>query len=98
GRGNKFAIALDGGAVQAAFPSLLINPAAHGVRPVRAVGGDTARDLEGVRVELENRDPAENIAFGIEELIVINVGVLAEDPLAIGAKVGLRGFAFDFAA
>ena len=59
---------------------------------------DTVRDLEGVRIELENRDTAENIAFGIEELIIINVGVLAEDPLAVGAKVGLRGLAFDLAA
>ena len=56
------------------------------------------RDLEGVRIELEYGDAAENIAVGIEELIVINVGVLAEDPLAVGPQVGLRRFALDFVA
>ena len=91
-------IVLNGGAVQVSFPPLLINPPAHGGRPVRAVGGDTVRDLEGVRIELENRDAAENIAVGIEELIVINVGALAEDPLAVGAEIGLRGLALDAVA
>ena len=65
---------------------------------MRAVGGDAVRDLEGVRIELEHGDAAENIAVGIEELIVVNVGVLAEDPLAVGAQVGLRRFALDAVA
>ena len=91
----ELTVALDGRAAQAALPSLLVNPPAHGLRPPRAVGGDTVRNLESVRIELEYGDAAENIAVGIEELIVINVGMLAEDPLAIGAKIGLRGFALD---
>src|SRR5450631_64241 len=65
---------------------------------MRAIGGDAVRDLESVRIELENGDSAENVAVGIEELIVINVGVLAEDPLAVGAQVGLRGLALDAVA
>ncbi len=60
-----------------------------------AVGGNAVRDLESVRIELKHGDAAENIAVGIEELIVINVGVLAEDPLAIGAKISLCGLALD---
>ena len=94
----ELAVAFDGGAAQAALPSLLVNPPAHGLRPFRAVGGDAVGDLEGVGIELEHGDAAENIAVGIEELIVINVGVLTEDPLAIGAKIGLRGFALDAVA
>src|SRR5208282_1362288 len=96
--GIELAIALDSGAVQAALPSLLVNPPAHGVRPVCPVGGDAVRDLEGVRIELENGDTAENIAVGVEELIVVDIGVLAEDPLAVGTKVGLGGLALDLVA
>src|SRR5208282_1114330 len=68
--GIELAVVLDGGAAQAALPSLLVNPPAHGVRPVRAIGGDAMGDLESVRIELKYGDAAEDIAVGVEELIV----------------------------
>src|SRR5580700_40070 len=63
-----------------------------------AVGGDAVRNLKGVRIELEHGDAAKNIAVGIEELVVINIRVLPEDPFAVGTKIGLRRLTFDFVA
>ncbi len=94
----ELAVVLDSGAAQAALPPLLVHPTTHGVRPVRAIGGDAVRDLESARIELEDGDPAEGIAVGIEELIVVDIGMLAKNPLAVGAKVGLRGLALDAVA
>src|ERR1035441_3733940 len=55
-------------------------------------------DLEGLGIELKDRDASKGVAVGIEELIVVNIGMLAEDPLAIGAQIGLGWFAFDAVA
>src|SRR5208283_4005068 len=96
--GIELAVVLDGGAAQAALPSLLVNPPAHGVRPVRAIGGDAMGDLESVRIELKYGDAAEDIAVGVEELIVVNVRMLSKDPFTVGAKIGLRGLALDLVA
>ena len=46
-------------------------------------------------VELKHADVAELIAVGIEELVVVDVVVLAENPFAVGAEIGLRRLAFD---
>ena len=48
-----------------------------------------------VRIELKDGDVAELVAVGIEELVVVDVVVLAENPSAVGAEVGLRRLAFD---
>src|SRR5580658_7278130 len=63
-----------------------------------AVGGNAVRDLKSVRIKLEHGDAAKNIPVGIEELVVINVRVLPEDPFAVGTKIGLSRLAFDFVA
>ncbi len=63
-----------------------------------AVGGDAVRDLEGMGIELEHGDSAKNVAVGIEELVVVDIRMLAENPLAVGAKVGLRRLALDLVA
>src|SRR5581483_10052654 len=46
-------------------------------------------------IELEDADISELVAVGIEKLVVVNVVVLAEDPLAIGTQIGLGGLAFN---
>ncbi len=85
----------DGGDVERAIPSLLVDPAIQIVGPVRALGVNAAGDCKRGAVELENGDIAELVAVGIEELVVVNVVVLAENPLAIGTQIGLRRLAFD---
>src|ERR1017187_5978392 len=55
-------------------------------------------DLEGLGIELKDRDASKGVAVGIEELIVVNIGMLADDPFAIGAQIGLGWFAFNAVA
>ena len=63
------------------------------------VGGvDTARELEGVGVKLEDGDAAELVGVGIEDLVIKNVVVLSENPLAVSLQVGLRRFSLDLVA
>src|SRR5580698_283099 len=63
-----------------------------------AVGGNAVRDLKSVRIKLEHGNATKDIPVGIEELIVIDVGMLPEDPFAVGTKIGLSRLAFDFVA
>src|ERR1017187_2181873 len=63
-----------------------------------AGGEDTARELEGTGATLEDRDPAELVGVGIEDVVVENVVVLSEDPLAVSLQVGLRRFTLDLIA
>ena len=51
-----------------------------------------------VGIELEDRDAAEVILVRIENLVVVNLVVLAENPLAVGLQVGLRRLALDLVA
>ena len=81
--------------VERAFPALFVNPAIQIVGPVGAVGVDAARDGEAGGVELKDGDVAELVAIGIEELVVVDVVVLTENPFAVGAQVGLRRLAFN---
>ena len=60
-----------------------------------AIGVHPARDGEAGFVELKDADIAELVAIGIEELVVVDVVILAENPFAIGTQIGLRRFAFD---
>ena len=89
------AVVGDGGAVQCAVPALLVDPAIQIFGPVSAVGMDAASDGEAGAVELEDGDVAELVAIGIEELVVVDVVVLAENPFAVGSQVGLRRLALD---
>ena len=59
---------------------------------------DAARQLEGVGIELEDGDAAEDVLVRIEDAVVINLVVLPEDPLAIGLQIGLRRLALDLIA
>ena len=91
-------IILDGSARQNAHPTLLEDPLVQPLVPMGVGGEDAARELEGVRVKLEDRDPAELVGVGIENLVVENVVVLPENPLAVSLQVGLRRFTLDLVA
>ena len=51
-----------------------------------------------MRVKLKNGNVGELIAVGIEELVVINIRVLAENPFSVRSQIGLRRPAFDLVA
>ena len=59
---------------------------------------DAFGQFEGYGIELEGGDVGEGVLVGIEELVVVDGVVLAEDPLAVRAQVSLRGLALDFVA
>ena len=65
---------------------------------MRAFGVDAPRELEGVGVELEDRNSAEVVGVGIEDLVVVNLVILSENPLAIGLQIGLCRLALDLVA
>ena len=72
-----------------------VDPAAQIVGPVGAVGVDALGDGEAGGVELKDGEVGELIAVRIEELVIVNVVVLAENPAAVGTQIGLRRFAFN---
>ncbi len=79
----------------APFPALGAHPALQPFFPVRLVGVNSRGQLERRRVELEDRKIAKLVSVGIEQLIVVNGGVLSEDPFAIGIQIGLCRLALD---
>ncbi len=96
-------VAGDGGAGEGALPAVFEDPAV-GVVPVDGGGEDAAGEVEAARLELEDGQVGEFVAVGVEELVVedagglgigAGAGGLAGDPLAVGAKEGLGGLAFD---
>ena len=94
----ELVITLDGVSAQLPDPALLINPALGDLGPVGAIGMHAFRNGEGSRIELKDGDVGELVAVRVKELVVVNVGVLSEDPLLIGTQVSLRGLAFDLVA
>src|SRR5207248_8583849 len=92
------AIVRDGRAFDIAFPALGADPASQAVIPVRAVRVNPASHLKIAEIELKHLQVAELITVGIEELIVVNVGMLPEDPFAIGIQISLWRLALDFIA
>ena len=64
-------------------------------------GEDAAGEVKGAGLELKDGEIGEDVAVGVEELVVEDAAGLAGasvgagDPLAIGAKKGLGGLAFD---
>ena len=80
---------------RASLPALFVDPAAHRFRPVARSAEMRWVIWKSLRIELKDRYAAEGVAVGIEKLVVVNVGVLAEDPFAVGPKIGLGGLALD---
>ena len=59
---------------------------------------NAAGQFEGCGIELEGRDVGEGVLVGIEKLVIVNGVVLAENPFAVRAQIGLRGLALDLVA
>ena len=85
----------NGGPFQRALPALLVNPAVHAVRPVGALGVDSLSDGEVGGVDLKNGEVGELIAVWVEELVVVDVVMLAENPASIGTQISLCRLPFD---
>src|SRR5258708_33064586 len=63
--------------------------------PACALRMNPARDGESRRVDMKDGDFGKLVAVRIEELVVVNVVILTEDPLSIGTQVGLRRLPLD---
>src|SRR5208283_2294185 len=92
------AVILDGCPVQGSRPTLFKDPLLEAVFPVSAFGVDAARELEGIRVKLEDRNPAEVVGVGIEHLVIVNFVALSQNPLAVSLQISLGGLALDLVA
>src|SRR5262249_47553546 len=89
------AIVLNGSAAQVALPTFGADPLVQATIPMRAVGVYPMRKLERSGVELKDGKAAEQVPIGIEELIVVDIRMLAKNPLAIRIQISLRRFALD---
>ena len=85
-------------AVEIANPSAGENPGIFGRLPGGAGGEDAAPHLESDRVEFKDAEAAEEIAVGVEQFVVIDLAVLAENPLMRRLKISLRRTAFNLVA
>src|SRR5580704_14464940 len=95
GRHIEGAETLYSGAAQVADPPLRANPALQRVLPVGPLGMYTLCQSKGGRIELKHGQAAKLIALRIEQLVVVDIGMLPEDPLAVGVQISLRRFTFD---
>src|SRR5262249_32616956 len=95
GRNVKLLVVLNRGILKHTLPALCAHPAVKFVIPLAAVRVNAVDELEGRRIELENREIAELVSVGIEKLVVVDGAMLAENPFAIGIQVSLRRTAFD---
>src|SRR5580704_4160543 len=82
------------GTVEVAHPASREHPGVFARFPRGPCGEDAPDDFEGLRIELEYIQAAEELAIWVEELVVIDFVVLAEDPLVSGLEIGLRGAPF----
>ena len=85
-------------AVEIANPASGEHPGVFAGLPARAGGKDAASNFKRMRIKLEDIQAAEELAVGIEELVIVDFVMFAEDPLARRLEVGLCGPAFDFIA
>src|SRR3984893_10318765 len=85
----------DGSPVQVPLPALFINPPAQIVRPVYPLRMYASGDGKVNRVQLKDGNTGELVSIRIKKLIIVNVVILAKDPLAIRPKISLRRLAFD---
>ena len=65
---------------------------------MRAGRVNAAPDFESRGIEFEDVQSSEQLTVRIEELVVIDLRVFAEDPLPAGLVIGLRGAALDLIA
>jgi hypothetical protein len=87
-------VADDAGSGKIADPAGFKDPGLFGVEPARAGGEDAAAHLEGGGIEFEDGEAAEKFFVGIEEIKIVNLGIVTENP-ALGTGVSLRRLALD---
>lgn len=81
-------IADDGVAGEIADPTGFEEPGVLVVEPASAGGENAAADLEGGGIQFEDGKAAEEFFFGVEEIVVVDLVILAKNP-ALRAGVGL---------
>src|ERR1700686_1996001 len=59
---------------------------------------DAPLDVERRGVQLEDIEITEKLLVRIEEFVIVDLGVLPEDPLAARLVIGLRGTSLDLIA
>ena len=96
-RNFKRRIFFDRAAGEVADPTGLERPGFFRVQPLRAVCENTALHLEADGIEFDHAEAAEEFLRGIEDVVVVDLGVVPENP-ALRASVGLGGPAFDLVA
>ena len=79
----------DGAIGEIADPAGFEGPGFFSVEPLRAIGEDAALHLKGDGIEFDDAEAAKEFLRGIEEIVIIDLGIFAEDP-ALRAGVGLR--------
>src|SRR5438105_9284550 len=89
-------VVANGRAVKGTLPSCSAHPAMQAFVPACAVSVNAVAELEGRGIELEDREIAELVSVGVEQLVVIDRRMLAKNPLAIWVQIGLRWAALDF--
>ena len=83
----KLRVARDGCTLKIANPAGLQNPGVLLWFPGSARSVDAAAQRKILRVELKDAQAAEEDAVGVEELIVINLRVIAEDPAVLWLEI-----------
>src|SRR5712692_11582738 len=81
--------------VKIAHPAGLENPHLLLLVPVGPRGEDTPPNLKRGRVDLDGIQSAEKFLVRVEKFVVVDLRVLAKDPLAAGLIISLRGPAFE---
>ena len=82
-------VASDGAFGKIADPAGFEDPGFLGVQPVGAGGEDAALHLKCDGVEFDDGEAAEELFGGIEEIVVVDLGIFPKNP-ALRAGVGLR--------
>ena len=75
-------------------PAGFQHPGFFGSQPARARGKNATTHFKRGGIEFNDSEPAKKILCGIEEIVIVDLGIVAEDP-ALRPRVGLRGAAFD---
>ena len=93
----KGPVAGDGAVAEVANPAGFEDPGVFVVEPASASGKDAALHLKSGGIEFDDTKAAEEFFVRIEEIVIVDLEIFAEDP-ALRAGVGLWRFAFDLVA
>src|SRR5205085_10394748 len=88
----------NGCAIELALPALFGDALGHVGLPMRPCRVNSLSDLKAFGIKLKNREVGEGEPLRVIKLIVVNGVVLAENPFALRAQIGLRRLALDAVA